>query len=171
MPASSSAARCPDTHVRASIVTRRSSDRGDVSNVRRRRPEPRASREHIEGFVSRHAEFRHASEVLPIMLCDAPDESRIASQHIALNDNLRSTYRLRAKGASTREPVYSPDLLHDLRDLSAQFDAARGAIAPVVITLPSALTDLISSCSTTSASRAGRRRWTSGYSPNGTVAG
>ncbi|NVB85182.1 MAG: hypothetical protein HOV81_42845 [Kofleriaceae bacterium] len=103
-------------------------------------PTPRASRELVEAFVASHAEFRHASEVIPIMRRDDPDEGRIASRDLALDEGMRTTYRLRAKRAANREPTYSPDLPRDLDELSTQFDAARDQpMRSWSITLPSAL--------------------------------
>lgn len=90
---------------------------------------PRATPEQIRNFVERYGDsaLRHAAELIPIMQRDEADESRITVSDVALTEDLRMTYRLRAEHLQNGPvgPRYPPGLAHDVRAFSEQLDTAR----------------------------------------------
>jgi hypothetical protein len=91
---------------------------------------PRVSPDRIRRFLDDYGAvpFRHAGEVIPLLRRDAADESRtVARDGLYLTEDLRSTYRIRAKTTAMAAPSanYPPGLAGDVREFVAQLDAAK----------------------------------------------
>jgi hypothetical protein len=86
---------------------------------------PRASPERIRAFVEKYgsAELRHAAELIPIMMRDDPDESRIAVYELSLDPGLRRAYRIRAEhlASSPPSPTHPACLAADMQALVRRF--------------------------------------------------